>query len=180
MFRASLPPELTAMGERIEEHAVHTVEVHRALENLASSAVFEPHELEAVRIAAQMAEEKEQQARMELAVALKVWETDIVGLEGRIQARFELLKKFESCLGKYPDVFSQLAEQQVVLNQELEDTRGRIGFTASSAVTETSAAVKKSDDGNERIAGAHVHDPGEPGGEAGPDPDPGLGPGADA
>tara|TARA_B100000886_G_scaffold299181_1_gene227626 strand:- start:3055 stop:3588 length:534 start_codon:yes stop_codon:yes gene_type:complete len=173
MSLATLPPELTAMGTAIEEHAAHTAEVHRALESLASSTVFEPHELEAVRTAAQLAEEAEQHARMELAVALKVWETDIVGLEGRIQARFELLKKFETCLGKYPDVFSQLAEQQVVLNQELEDTRGRIGFTASSAAPETSAAVKKSDDGHdERIAGAHVHDPGEPGGGAGPGPAP--------
>jgi len=167
------------MGAAIEEHAAHTADVHRALENLASSAVFEPHELEAVRAAAQLAEETEQHTRMELAVALRVWETDIVGLEGRIQARFALLKQYESCLSRYPAVFSQLAEQQVVLDQELADTRGRIGFTASSVATETSAAVKKSDDGrDERIAGAHVHDPGEPGGEA--DPGPGPGPGADA
>jgi hypothetical protein len=120
--------------------------------------------VEAVRRAAQTAEEEEQRARMDLAIALKVWQTDIVGLEDRIQKRYELLKQFETCLGKYQDVFSQLAEQQVVLQQELDDTRSRIGFTASSAIPETSTLVKKSNDGhNECITGAHVHDPGQPG-----------------
>jgi hypothetical protein len=156
-----MPPEFKRIGEDIERCQSLQVELDALSEAMTQSNCFSNQELEAARVASDENSSLLTTKREELALGLEIWEKDIQQLQALVSKRHKIICRHETTIALFPSLLQALATGQLSAEQELNDTKTRIGITsedngASTEADPTSDRQSKRTPNGDHIAGADV------------------------